>query len=77
MLLKANCEMTLKASARTPMIAMLRPRSGDGQWIVSETYHREPGVPVVEYLDGFGNLCQRMVAPEGTFHMRVSATVQA
>jgi transglutaminase-like putative cysteine protease len=33
-------------------------------------------VPVVEYLDGFSNLCQRLVVPEGKFHMRVSATVE-
>jgi transglutaminase-like putative cysteine protease len=68
--------MTLQAPQRTPIIAMLRPRSGDGQWIVSESYHREPAVPVVEYLDGFSNLCQRLVVPEGKFHMRVSATVE-
>jgi transglutaminase-like putative cysteine protease len=74
-LLKATCEMTLQASARTPIIAMLRPRSGQGQWVSSESYLLEPRVPVVEYVDGFGNLCQRLVAPEGKFHMRVTANV--
>jgi transglutaminase-like putative cysteine protease len=57
------------------MVAMLRPRSGEGQWVANETYELEPRVPVLEYTDGFGNLCQRLVAPEGKFRIAVSATV--
>jgi len=75
-LLKMTCEMSLHASARTPMIAMLRPRSGEGQWVTSESYLLAPRVPVVEYMDSYGNLCQRLVAPEGAFDLRVIATVE-
>jgi hypothetical protein len=75
-LLQASCEMTLHASDRTPIIAMPRPRSGDGQWIVSESHVREPAVPATEYSDGFGNLCQRLVVPKGAFRMHVRATVE-
>jgi transglutaminase-like putative cysteine protease len=74
--LNASCEMTLNAQAPTPIIAMLRPRSGLGQWVESERYRIEPRVPVVEYVDSFGNLCQRLVAPKGVFHMRVEAGVE-
>lgn len=74
--LNASCEMTLNAQAPTPIIAMLRPRSGHGQWVESEHYRLEPRVPVVEYIDVFGNLCQRLVAPKGAFHVHVSASVE-
>jgi transglutaminase-like putative cysteine protease len=77
MRLDAGCEMTLHVDAPTPLIAMLRPRSGLGQWIVSEKYSIEPFVPVFEYVDVFGNLCQRLVAPKGSFHIRVDATVES
>jgi transglutaminase-like putative cysteine protease len=76
MRLEAKCSMDLKASQPTPLVAMLRPRSGDGQWVVSESYDIQPFVPVTEYTDGFGNLCQRLVAPKGQFHVGVSALVE-
>ena len=76
MRLDAGCEMSLSAEAPTPLIAMLRPRSGLGQWVVSETYQLEPFVPVVEYVDVFGNLCQRLVAPQGSFRIRVEAKLE-
>jgi len=63
MRLKAGAEMKLSAPAPVALIAMLRPRSGDAQWVSSEQYQLEPMVKAVEYEDGFGNLCQRMVAP--------------
>lgn len=69
--LLAGCEMNLKVAAPTPLIAMLRPRSGHGQWVASERYTLTPHVPVTEYVDVFGNLCQRLVAPEGHFTIRV------
>jgi transglutaminase-like putative cysteine protease len=71
MRLKAGCDLKLETDGATPMMAMLRPRSGEGQWIASETYKLEPFTPVTEYTDGFGNLCQRLVAPKGKFQLRV------
>jgi transglutaminase-like putative cysteine protease len=54
---------------------MLRPRSGSQQWIARETYTLSPSVPVEEYTDIFGNLCQRMVAPVGNFFVHTTAEV--
>ncbi|HET6338355.1 MAG TPA: transglutaminase family protein [Polyangiales bacterium] len=76
MRLDASCEMSLTADSPTPLVAMLRPRSGVGQWVVSEAYEIEPFVPVVEYVDGYGNLCQRLTAPKGSFRIRVEATIE-
>jgi transglutaminase-like putative cysteine protease len=74
MQLFAGCEISFTASAPTPLILMLRPRSGLGQWVFREEYMLEPNVPVVEYTDGYGNLCQRLVAPEGSFRVRTTAS---
>jgi transglutaminase-like putative cysteine protease len=75
MRLKAGCDLKLETDSDTPMIAMLRPRSGEGQWVASETYKLEPFTPVIEYSDIFGNLCQRLVAPKGKFQLRVDVEV--
>ena len=76
MRLEAQCHMQLSVDKPTPLIAMLRPRSGDAQWIVSEAYEMEPFEPVTEYTDGFGNLCQRLTAPAGSFRIGVRAQVE-
>jgi len=76
MRLRAGCEMTLNATSPAPLVAMLRPRSGQAQWIVEETYEFEPFVKATEYVDCFGNLCQRLVAPIGGLHLRTQVTVE-
>lgn len=59
----------------TPLILMLRPRSGIQQWVAREAYTLSTSVPVNEYTDIFGNLCQRMVVPAGEFSVHTSADV--
>lgn len=76
MRLEAGCQISFEASASTPVILMLRPRSGDAQWVMSETYLLTPSVPVTEYTDGYGNLCQRLVVPPGNFQVRSTAVVE-
>jgi transglutaminase-like putative cysteine protease len=67
MRLDAGCEITFEVTTPAPLLLMLRPRSGYGQWVAQESYELSPLVPVLEYIDGFGNLCQRLVAQEGRF----------
>lgn len=69
MRLDAGCELSYTASAPTPLILMLRPRSGAGQWVFREEYHLEPSVSTTEYTDSYGNLCQRLIAPPGSFRI--------
>ena len=71
MKLQARCKMTVTASGDCPVVAMLRPRSGEAQWMVSERYVLEPWVATTEYVDSFGNLCQRMKIPEGKMTIEV------
>ncbi|HEY9646445.1 MAG TPA: transglutaminase family protein [Chroococcidiopsis sp.] len=76
MRLTAGCQLTFEAIAPSPLILMLRPRSGLGQWVMREEYRLEPTVPLVEYIDSYGNLCQRLIAPQGRFWIETTATVE-
>jgi len=73
--LRTGCEITFDVSIPTPFILMLRPRSGSHQWVARESYTLKPSVPVVEYTDNYGNLCQRLIAPVGEFSIRTSADI--
>ncbi|MGF6527517.1 transglutaminase-like domain-containing protein [Variovorax sp. PvP013] len=76
MKLKANCTMTVKAGADCPVVAMLRPRSGLAQWMISERYELEPWVRTVEYVDSYGNLGQRFVIPQGEMRIEVEMVME-
>ena len=75
MWIRATCNLEFQMADPTPLILMLRPRSGHQQWIAREAYTLTPSVPVEEYTDIFGNLCQRMVAPTGNFSVHTTADV--
>ena len=73
--LKATCGLNFQMESFTSLVLMLRPRSGAQQWLGRESYTLTPYVPVVEYADNYGNLCQRLVAPLGKFSIHTSAEV--
>lgn len=75
MLLSTTCDFEFEITVPTPFVLMLRPRSGAGQWISREEYRLTPSVPVFEFTDSYGNLCQRLVAPAGHFSIHTSAEV--
>jgi transglutaminase-like putative cysteine protease len=75
MWLRTSCDLTFDIKAPIPFVLMLRPRSGAQQWIAREVYRLEPSVPVFEFTDGYGNLCQRLIAPAGTFEIYTNADV--
>lgn len=76
MWLRTSCELTFDISIPTPFVLMLRPRSGAQQWVAREEYRLVPGVPVFEFTDGYGNLCQRLIAPPGSFAVYTAAEVK-
>lgn len=75
MWIRTTCNLEFQLVESTPLILMLRPRSGNRQWVSREVYTLSPAVPVEEYTDIFGNLCQRLVAPAGNFSVHTSADV--
>jgi len=76
MWLNASCLLEFEIPVATPFLLMLRPRSGQQQWVAREEYVMSPSVPAVEFTDSFGNLCQRLVAPAGPFSVRTSFDVE-
>jgi transglutaminase-like putative cysteine protease len=75
MWLQTSCDFTFDIAVATPFVLMLRPRSNSNQWIAFEKYKVVPSVPVYEFTDIYGNLCQRLVAPVGSFAIYTSAKV--
>ena len=65
MRLRAKTHITLKSPERAAFVAMLRPQSGAGQWILSETYDVRPLLSPMEYVDVFGNLWCSASGPLG------------
>ena len=76
MRLKAICDMVLNVGEPCPTVAMLRPSSGLAQWLHSEAYWFDPPMQSTEYVDVFGNLCQRFVLPKGRTRIRVDVVVE-
>ncbi|MGD8933506.1 MAG: transglutaminase family protein [Gammaproteobacteria bacterium] len=75
MRLETSCDLTFDIAMPTPFVLMLRPRSGMQQWISREEYRLEPHVPVFEFTDDYGNLCQRLIAQPGPFAVHTTADV--
>ena len=75
MWMRTTCNLEFQFDDSTPLILMLRPRSGIQQWVAQEAYTFSPTVAVEEYTDIFGNLCQRVVAPAGNFSVYTRADV--
>jgi transglutaminase-like putative cysteine protease len=75
MRLRTSCNIKFEIPAPTPFILMLRPRSGSQQWVEREEFKITPSIPVFEFTDGYGNLCQRLIAPPGMFSIDTSSEV--
>lgn len=76
MLLEAGCEMTYELTEPTPLFLLLRPQSGASQQVIEENLTFVPAVPVVDYWDSFGNLCQRCEAPVGRLEIAARVRVE-
>jgi transglutaminase-like putative cysteine protease len=76
MRLLARSHITVACERDCPVVAMLRPRSGAAQWVISERYELTPWVPATEYVDSFGNLCQRYTVPPGRSTIAVESEVE-
>ncbi len=75
MWLRTICQLRFDIQVATPFVFMLRPRSGAQQWVAREEYHLSQGIYPQEYTDGYGNLCQRLVASPGSFEVSTRAEV--
>ncbi len=76
MWLRTSCVLEFDAPVSTPFLFMLRPRSGEQQWVSREEFVLTPRISADECTDPFGNLCQRMVVPAGPFIIRTTTDVE-
>ena len=76
MRLIATAHIQVECPDACPSVAMLRPRSGHAQWVVGERYEITPWLPAKEYVDSFGNLCQRFTLPAGASTIAVRSEVE-
>ncbi len=76
MRLDIGCLLLFEAIDPSPLILMLRPRSGLGQRVIREDSCFDPDVPMTVYVDHHGNLCQRFLVPTGWFQVNTTATVE-
>ena len=66
MLIRAGYDISFTTRQPTPMVAMLTVHPSRARDL--RTPHRswtEPDLPTHDYLDGFGNVCTRLVLPAG------------
>ncbi len=75
MWLRTSCTLSFSIASPTPILLMLRARSGAQQWVGRETYLMTPSVAAHEFSDAYGNLCQRLIAPPGEFVIHTAADV--
>ena len=68
MRLNAGCELVLEAAEETPLVTMLRPRRG--QRLLDDRFVLSTQLPLTQYFDAFGNLCQRLTVPKGELLIR-------
>ena len=73
MKLKVACQLVYDSKENAPLILMLRPQNGSEQQLIEEDYLLTPNIPISEYQDVYGNLCQRMVAPLGKLSIKTSS----
>ncbi len=74
MRIRIGYDMTFEAPAVTPIICLLNVHQRQAAQLEQPDYLRtEPVLPLQTYLDSFGNLCTRMVAPPGRLRITADA----
>jgi transglutaminase-like putative cysteine protease len=76
MKLKVACQLVYESLENAPLILMLRPQNGLEQQIIEQKYDLFPTLPIAEYTDVYGNLCQRFITPIGKLSINTSAIVE-
>jgi transglutaminase-like putative cysteine protease len=77
MRIRVGYELIYDCPQETPMILTVNVHySRASDIIVPDNLTSEPSVPIVAYRDGFGNWCNRIVAPIGRIQIRASGAVK-
>ena len=76
MLIRVGFELVYEFAQKTPIVLMLNVHPSRARDLVQPDHLRlTPTLPVTRYLDAFGNICSRLVAPPGEIEIRADAVV--
>ena len=76
MQIRVGFEMVYEFVARTPMVLMLNVHPSRAADIIEPDQLRmTPTLPLTRYLDQFGNVCTRLVAPAGELTISTHALI--
>ncbi len=77
MRIKIGYDLTFECPAATPMILMLSVHPGRaGDIEVPDAMVLDPPIPARHYADQFGNICTRIVAPQGRLSVSAAGVVR-
>ena len=76
MRVRVGCEFQFEGIGPTPSVWQIRPRMDREHRLVTSSWEGSSLLPVRSYVDSFGNLCDRMVLPEGQTTVRFNAEVE-
>ena len=75
MKLKVGCQLEYQTYEETPVILLLRPHKSHLDAVIYEEFTVEPQLPLTEYIDFYGNCCDRLTVPVGSFKVNSSSIV--
>lgn len=73
---RVGCDFVYESAYPAPLLTIVRPKELYNHRLLDEHRSVTAGVAIDEYVDGFGNVVWRMVAPVGTLHLRYDALVE-
>ena len=77
MRIKVGYELVYDCPQPTPMMLMLSVHpSRAADLLVPDSMKTDPALPIGHYVDGFGNICSRLVAPAGRTRIHASGVVR-
>ena len=71
-----GCEFNFDTDAPSASVLQVEPHTGFPHTLLQDSWECEPQVPRREYMDVFGNRCQRLVIPAGRLVVRYDALVE-
>ena len=73
--IKVGCQIDYTTSLVTPAVLIVKPPPQDGLTVSREQFELRGATAKGEYVDGFGNRCQRVTLAPGTNTIRYEAVV--
>ena len=74
--IRVGCEFQYEATWPTPTVMLVEPHRDGAHTIVREEWKITPDIEKHAYYDIYGNLCQRLVLPQGAHSLSYDAVVK-